>query len=240
VDRMSGRVLHRKIDRQPTVPAQGPEVFARHAVDLLRASLLDFLVDSLRGVTSKLPTFAMAPPPAEPPTALPRWAVEGGIGVLGSLGGVPPTLLPLVRVRFALNRTFQARLSAAALGSQPTVQAATGTATVAQQLTFLECTAQFWQAGPVRPLLALGSGVYSVGVNGSGIPPAQGQPTTGSAIAFDAGLGLATWITSHLEVNVEAHAILTQPGIAIRFLDIPAAHLGRPSLLGTLTLAGWI
>jgi hypothetical protein len=41
-------------------------------------------------------------------------------------------------------------------------------------------------------------------------------------------------------VMVEAEALVVDPGIAVRFLDQDAAKIGRPSVLGTMTLGGWL
>jgi hypothetical protein len=60
------------------------------------------------------------------------------------------------------------------------------------------------------------------------------------AFALETGLGLSLPVAPHLEVVVEAAALIADPGIAVRFLDVDAAKIGRPSVLGTVTLAGWL
>jgi hypothetical protein len=67
-----------------------------------------------------------------------------------------------------------------------------------------------------------------------------GQRATAVAVALDAGAGAAIPQSSRNEAVVEGHAIVTEPGIAVRFFDIDAARIGRPSILGTITVAGWI
>jgi hypothetical protein len=169
-----------------------------------------------------------------------RWAIEAGVGVLGSFEGVGPAAMPLARLRFAASPTWQLRITTAWLGTEPLLEGPTGTASVAQGLALLECTAHFWHRRIFRPFVSLGTGTYYVGVTGSGTPPERGERSTAFSFAFDAGLGVAASIGSHFEVLLEAQAVVAEPGIGIRFVGVESARIGRPSVLGTLTIAGWI
>jgi hypothetical protein len=86
----------------------------------------------------------------------------------------------------------------------------------------------------------VGAGAYYVGVTGSGTSTSRGLTASDVAFAADAGLGVAVPLSERIEAVVEAHAVVANPGIAIRFFDVDAAKIGRPSVLATLTVAGWI
>ncbi len=242
VDDVSGNVFVRRLTVDQGGPDQAPEVFARRAVELLRASLLDFLVANLRSAVSEARVLPKSAPAetSRDSSPEPRWAIEAGLGVLGSFDGIGPAIVPLARVHFALNPTFQIRATGAWVGTQPRLEGPTGTATVDQGIALLEGTVEPWPRHRIRPLLSIGAGTYYVGVNGSGAGPYQGVRNTEISFALDGGLGIASLLGPHLEVVIEAHALLAEPGIAVRFVDFDAARIGRPSILGTLTLAGWI
>ncbi|MBV9947796.1 MAG: hypothetical protein JOZ69_13155 [Myxococcales bacterium] len=279
------RVMTRRIDARPTSPDQNPEVFARRAVDALRALLLEFaatraLPDApasgpaaapaspapAPAASASPPPASAAAPPAAPATpagttrtatvpgaapsssspsaAMPaqgsRWALEAGLGVLASLEGVGPAILPLARVRFAAGRLLRLRLTGAWLGTQPRIDTAAGSASVEQGIALLECLGQWGREDGVRPNVSLGAGAYYVAVTGSGDDARPGVHNTDLALALDGGLGVLLPIGPRIDLAVEAHALLALPGIAVRFVDQDAARIGRPSLLGAVSLAGWI
>jgi hypothetical protein len=242
VDGLTGRSLVRRLEPEPGSAGQAPEVMARRSVDFVRAGLLDFLVESLRSAVSDAHRVPPVVPKAEASdgTEKSRWAIEAGVGVLGSFEGVGPATMPVARVRFAASPTWQLRITTAWLGTQPLLEFPTGTASVAQGIALLECSAHFWRRRIFRPLVSFGAGTYYVGVTGSGAAPDRGERSTAFSFAFDAGVGVAAAMGSHFEVLLEAQAILAEPGIGIRFVGVDSARIGHPSVLGTLTIAGWI
>jgi hypothetical protein len=243
LDTVTGRLLVRRLEPEPGVPEQGPEVLARRSVDVLRASLFDFLVDSLREAASKGTVPVSSPPLPRRGTqpTLERWALEGGLGVLASFDGLGPAVLPVLRARFAPIPVVQLRVTGAWLGTQPSVETTTGTATVEQGIALAECAARPLR-GPIVPVAVVGAGAYYVGVNGGADPasPYQGKRSATVAFALEAGVGVSVPIASRVEVVIEADALIADPGIAVRFLELDAAKIGRPSVLGTMTLAGWL
>ena len=238
VDGLTGRIITKRIDAAP----DSPEVLTRRTVDLLRASLLDFLVESVRTAIARPPPVVVAAPTPTPlETAEPsRWAVEVGLGSVIGFAGVDPAVVALARVRFALNSIFLFRITGAGLGTQPRVYSPSGSATVEQDMGLVEVLAQFGHEHSIRPHASIGAGTYYVGVSGDGVAPNPGQHDGGFALALDTGLGAGLPVGGHLEVVIEAHAIVTEPGFTIAFPDRNAPKLGRPSLFGTITLAGWI
>ncbi len=243
VDALSARVAVQRLERPAGATEPALEVLARRSVDLLRASLLDFVVDSLRAAVSKpsvAPVLARPPMPPRDSPQTTRVQAEGGLGVLGGLGGVGPAALPVIRVGLALGRAVRVRATGAWLGTQPSVTAPTGTARIDQAIAFLDASVRCCETRWIRPSASLGLGVYAVAVTGDAVPPRTGTQSSSLSGAFTGGLGVALPLGGHVEVVLEAHVIVAVPGIAVRFIDSDAARLGGPSLLGTLTLAAWM
>jgi hypothetical protein len=243
VDTLADRVSRA---RPPSPPNAGePEVLARRTVDFLRADFLDFVVESLRASPPPAPT--VAPPPApvaapvrpSPPPS-PRWALEVGAASLFSFQGVGPSIAPLVRARFEPTRRWALRVTASWLSTRPTVRSATGSAEVEQGVALVEGVVTLWSARPLHLRASLGIGTYYVAVDGNGAPPHQGERSSTFAGAFDAGLGVTVPLATHFEAVLEAHALASVPGIAVRFLDADTARVGRPTVLATLTLGAWL
>jgi hypothetical protein len=234
LDTQSGRMGERRIEG-PAL-GDGPEVFARHAVALLRASLLDFALGGLRSANTK-PRARTLPAEAPKPTG---WALEGGAGVIAGFAGVGLSAAPVLGLRRAASRMLQLRLTGAGMGSSPTIQTNQGQASVAQGLLLVDGTAVLAQSRWIRPLLTLGAGAYYVGATGTPVPPYQGLSGHTLALALDAGVGLATSLTQSVDLTLEAHVILAEPGIAVRAINEDVAHVGQPALLMTLTLADWL
>jgi hypothetical protein len=242
LDTLSNRLAVHHVD-VPASSAARPEVVARHAVDVLRANLLDFVIEALR---PPAPPESTAPAPRPPHReaverpAPPRWAIVGGLALLGGFAGVGVAVVPALGLRLGPNRTFQIGLTGAGLGSTPSVQEAGGAATVQQGVVLLDGSAVLGHARWLRPLVAVGAGAYYASVNGSGAPPLEGQRGSAWALALDGAVGVATSLTPNVDLSLDVHALVTEPGIAIRFMDVVVARLGRPSFLLTLTVAGWI
>jgi hypothetical protein len=166
--------------------------------------------------------------------------MEGGVGIVAGFGGVGASVAPVLRLRLAPNRGFQLRLTGAGLGSNPSVQTDRGKAAVEQAVVLADGTAVLGQSRWLRPFVVLGAGIYYAGVTGTGIAPYQGESGQAVSFAVDGGIGLCTSITPSVDLSLEAHVVLAQPGIGVRFVDEDAARVGQPAVLVTLTLADWI
>jgi hypothetical protein len=242
LDTATGRTAEKHIEG----PAQGdaPEVFARHVVDVLRASLLDFAIAGLRSASRPEPRAKTPAPRADVEEDLhrpaTRWALEGGAAAIGGFSGAGLSAAPVLRLRLAANRALQLRLTAAGMGSSPAVQTDRGRASIEQGLFLVDATAVLGQSRWIRPLVTLGAGVYYVGVSGTGNPPYQGLSGNALALAMDAGIGVSTSVTQSVDLTLEAHVVVAEPGMAVRFIDEDIARVGQPTILVTLTLADWI
>jgi hypothetical protein len=232
-------------EHPPVSPAGNPpEAVARHAVDLLRAALLDFAVETIHLAGRPAPEHTMppAPPPPAPERAASglRSAIELGAGMLVGFGGLDPSIMPLLRLRFGLERWLQLRVTGAGLGTTPTVGTARGSATVAQAFGVADVALILAPSTWLRPLVVLGAGAYGATVSGTGQAPYSGVTSGGMAFAVDGGIGVAPSITVDLSIAVEASVIYAVPAMEVRFLDVEAARLGQPILLLSVGIAEWL
>jgi hypothetical protein len=243
VDRITGKTVIQRLEVQTSSDRRIPEVLAIRAQELLRASLVGFLLAENR----PNPTIA-APPPQ-----VPRWVKQGmesrlqpwtlgldlGASMFGGWGGVGPALAPIARLRVALDGRFWTRVTGLGLGTRPRVgDAAIGSASVSRNLLLFEFAAWLRPGRPVRPLFSLGFGAQRIAVEGTASLPYQGQSNARWFAVGDVGTGVALRLQAHWEVQLEAHALFSAPRPAIRFFDAEVARVGQPTLLAILTLAG--
>ena len=243
VDRITGKTVVRRLEVEATSDRRISEVLAIRAQELLRASLVELLVQQNR------PTQPGTPPP---PPVVQRWVkdavespvapwalgIELGAAAFGGWGGIGPTLAPAARLRMALDERWWLRLSAVGLGTRPSVVTDTDTATVNQNLVLLEGTAWLRPRRLVRPLFSVGLGAERVGVEGVTNSRYQGERHARWFGAADVGAGVALRLLAHWELLLEAHALFTAPRPAVRFFDVEVARGGQPTLLAIITLAG--
>jgi hypothetical protein len=242
VDRLTSKTVVRRIEMSKAPGASVPEVLARRSVELLRASLLEILVDAQKRPSSTPAPRAQASRwvarALEPRRS--SWGVEAGAQVLAGFGGIGGAVLPVGRVRAALGERFLTRLTISGLGTRPQIDAAEGRATARQELALLEVIGEITPPSWLRPAISLGAGAYHIGVDGSANWPYAGQHGGLYAFAADVGAGLALSLTSSFSLSLEGHTLLVAPYPVIRFLDVATAETGRPLLSGALTLVGWL
>lgn len=243
VDELTQKTVVRRVGIGRTPAGNVPEVLARRAVELLRASLLEILLDARK---------RKAPPAPGPRAQASRWVeralepsaqrfgVEAGVQVLGGFGGVGAAVLPVARLRAALDERWRARLTLSGLGTNPEVEAVEGTATIAQEFALLELVFEMSPAPWIRPAFSLGAGAYHIEAEGNAAWPYAGIESDRYAFAADAGLGFALPVTSSFAIAFEGHALLVTPYPVIRFLGVEKAETGRPIVTGGLALVGWL
>jgi hypothetical protein len=239
VDRLTNKTVVRRVEIDRASAGSAPEVLARRSVELLRASLLEILVDAKRRPLSPSPraqASRWAAQALEPP--LPRWAVEAGAQVLGGFGGVGPAVMPLARGRVVVSDRFAARLTVSGLGTRPHVQAGEGTATVTQALGLVEGIVEIAPQSWLRPAVSVGAGAYHISAEGSAAWPYEAFEPGTWAFAADAGAGLALSLSSSFALCLEGHATLVTPRPVIRFVEVEIAEIQSPLLGGALTLVG--
>ena len=242
VDRVTNKTVVRRAQAERGDDWRAPEVLARRVVELLRASLLEVLVNTPRRTKETLSPQTQPYKWAARALERPRssWGIDGGAAVLAGFGGVQAAILPVARFRMSLDESFTARVTLAGLGTRPTVDAAAGTAAISQEMALLELVIVLARGKWVHPVLSLGAGPYHVGANGSAHWPYQSEHVALWALAADAGTGISLPLSSTFEISIEGHVILATPYPVIRFLGNDIAHTGRPSVFGAVTLVGWL
>jgi hypothetical protein len=245
VQRSGRRVAVRRATVAVDDPERMPEALSARALELLRASALELAID---GEGAGRPQAAPEPNrtveavarPAAPAVAAAAEdatvAVDMGVGILHSIDGPPPAVMPVGRIGVRLWSWLAARVSAAGLGTRPRVDSRYGSATLSQNLALLELAGSFRSGKRVRLAASLGAGALNVGVAGIGTGRYEGRDPQRWSAAFGGGLGVALAIGPRAALATELQALVAAPHPIVRFADIPAATVGYPSLLLTVTL----
>jgi hypothetical protein len=249
VDKLTDKTVVRRVNTASEPTDQLSEVLAVRAVELLRASLLEFLVvqrqpeshspapqqASLpnRATIQHVSEWAARPMVGEP--AIP-WTVEAGLGLLLNPGQVNPTLGLIGRVRFPISQMLQPRLSFAGLGTRPLVAGEGGTARLQQWHALGEAVLMPWPSRRITPLFTLGLGVEHVDVDGEASWPYRGYHSSAWTFVTDAGVGVALKLSSRMALVTEGHTAFTWPYPMLRFSGEDSAKIGRPTLVASLAL----
>ncbi len=241
IDRLTAKTVVRAVELTAAPPGSAPEVLARRSVELLRASLLEILVDTREEPSERRTARTKASEWAEralEPRRSP-WGLEAGAQLLASFGGAGGAWMPVGRLRLGLGPRLATRLTVSGLGTRPRLEFAEGRATLSQELGLLELVGDLTSPGWLTPVVSLGAGVYHIGVDGSATWPYTGLRGDRFSFAADVGGGLALAITPSLALSLEAHGILVTPYPVIRFLDDDSIEIRNPLVSGVLTLTGW-
>ena len=241
------RTTRRTAVRRATVtvddPERIPELLAKRALELLRATALELSLEiepppRAEKLVEPRPQPGM-PSSSIPPAPTPGSAivvVDMGVGMWTSVDGPPPAWAPVGRVGLHLYEWAWARVSIAGFGSRPRVDTTYGSAWLSQTMALLECAAIFRHDKRVRPTVSLGAGALEVEIVGTGAAPYEGRETQRWSAALDGGVGVAFAVGSHAAVATELHALLASPHPVIHFVDMRAGTVGYPSLILTLAL----
>jgi hypothetical protein len=220
-------------------PQRMPEALARRALELLRATALELSIGIEPAPRPETPQRseagvpASAGAPAVPPPVL---TVDLGVATWASIEGPPPAVAPVGRVALRLSDWAWARITAAGLGTRPSLETAHGSATLAQTLALAEAVAVFRGDQWLRPFVSIGAGALNVAVSGMGEGPYEGRAPQRWSAAFDGGIGVALVVRSRAALVTELHALMAAPHPVVRFADTRAATIGYPSLILTLAL----
>lgn len=153
-----------------------------------------------------------------------------------SASALGPAFLPVARFRAEWLSLFEARLTAAAFGSQPRVTRPQGTAAVGHTLALAEVRATFRHGHALRPAIGVGVGALRVSVDGAADVPYEGVTGQRWAALFDVGAGLTVGLAGRLSLSFELHGQLAAPYPTIRFSGEEVARVGRPALFSSVTL----
>jgi hypothetical protein len=246
VDQLTGKTVERTIEVGGAGGRRAPEVLAIRAAELLRASLMELL---LAPTETAMPA-ARQPPPThvrqwvmaalEPGQRPLRPGFDVGAVVLGSFRGVPLALAPVLRARLTLSENLIFRVSAAGLGTRPEIHSGTDAASIQQDVVVAEAQARFCMSRALHPLATIGAGAYRFGVEGHASWPHAPREAVRVHPAFELGGGVAVRLNPYLELNFETLALFAVPYPEVRFFGETAASAGRPTVLGSITLGGWL
>jgi hypothetical protein len=248
LDVRSGKTAVKRMARGGDA-GRASEILAISAVELLLASLseLDIKPESAPAAPAPKPLepakLARVPPreAAGGSTARPpRFGLELGLGAAVATGGVGVAWLPAVRVQWSPVRALRVRLSGLGFGTRPTVSKPEGSARTSQDIALAEAVFRPWDFTRVYPQFSLGAGAYYFEVAGQSLPGSVGATASQWSAAFDLGAELAWRQQSHLELLVGAHALFAQPYPAVRFFGVEQANAGRPTIVLSATVAGWL
>ncbi|HEX7501688.1 MAG TPA: hypothetical protein VF524_15515, partial [Polyangia bacterium] len=241
VDQVTEKTVVRRVPFKPESD-HAPKTFAIHALELLRASFLEI---DLRPNTR--PGEAKSIPPAvvhfvdseRLPSRSRRFGVEiGGAAVIG-LGDVGPSLLPVMRLGWAINPSLVAQLAVAGYGSHASVQGNLGSAQVAEEFALLGARYRFILGRHLRPAVSLAAGVLHTRAEGEATSLYQGREAALWSFLLDGAVGIGVALTERFEIAFATHVQVAEPYPTIRFDRSVVATSTRPSLLFTLTLGAW-
>jgi hypothetical protein len=220
---------------------------AIRAIELLRSSFLEIDLAAHQG-RDTAGTSAPAPPAAVVKLVnmgkpayhrAQRGGVEVGGAALMSLGGIGPTILPLLRFDWSLRSWLLVQAALAGLGTRPTIATPAGSAEVAQAYGLLGGSVRLRAGEEWRPFATLSAGALHTSVEGRANPPNEGHNVGQWSLLVDAGIDVALHLPDPLFLSVGAHAQLADPYVRVRFADAVVATSGRPNLLMTATVGAW-
>jgi hypothetical protein len=246
-DKLTGKTLVKRVDVGRKADAEITSALAIHAVELLRASLLE--VRSREAARPEMRAEGPSPIPSEvvdwvdrailpeaPKPLFARPAIFIGAASIYNSPGMAPAFAPVLRVSVGAPNGIAARISVAGPGYGGELRGPRGTAFVRQELAL----AEFVYAPSRRfltPIASIGVGGYHLYTKGESTDPRYGGITSHSwAVLADAGLGVAARLASSAAISLDVHAFMTQPSAHLYIGDTSVATVGRPSVLASLGL----
>lgn len=244
-DRVTGKTVVREVIRGRDSSASMDDTIALGAVELLRASLLEFTATPMlqHGEVEPPPvvrTIAPAPEPSGPrfrrplpplfAVAFEPTAVVGFDGALAALSAGVAARYQFVD-HLALEGWAQVPIVAATIR-----QDATGVAEVSATVLGLGLAA-VWNAHGITPSVGAGAAGALLEVDGQQPQPGYGanrKLLRVTAPYVRAGIGIQ--LLEHLRLHADATGLYTVHSIPIRFVGEQRASWGRPSLLVGLGL----
>ncbi|MES1175307.1 MAG: hypothetical protein ABUL62_13385 [Myxococcales bacterium] len=243
VDKLTDKTVVRRLATSEQSDNALPEVLAVRVVELLRASLLELVVERKRRAAPPTADGAQrasewaARPLAGPPS---KYAVEAGLATIWSPTQVDPAFESVARGRFALTQRWHVRVSFIGLGTRPEVSGVSGSAAITQSAGLVELLFSPLAETALHPVASFGVGSFHTTVNGTASWPYRGRRDDQWAVAADVGVGLAWRFASRLELSVEGHGLMAMPQSIVRFATTDGPHVAHPALIGALSFTGWL
>ncbi len=238
LQRSSHRFEVSRVMLEPNTP-NAPETLAIRAIEVLRSNFLVFdLAGKQRG--DRPPPELAHPTSSQPPTQAKRFGLAAGATVLTSLDGVGPALLPALRFDWATPTGFGATATLSGFGTRPTVETQAGSVRVSQDYGVLGLRYLTPSDSSLGAFFSLGAGAFRTTLDGSADSPNRGHRVDQWALVLEGSLGAELEVSERYYLSLAAHAQLTEPYVAIHFVDARVATTGRPNLLWSLTFGAWL
>jgi hypothetical protein len=244
-DLMSNKTLVQRVEpdvREGSQAKTGSSVQAVRAVELLRASLLELVVER----SNLAPTAAPAPRDSAiaethvevggAPSRGVEFGFEAGVAALASLEGIGPAFSPIVRAVVQPMPEIGIRLSAAGLGTGSSLETPEGSALVTQDFGLIELTLTPNAEGAMRALFSIGAGAYHVRAQGSASLPFEASKQEVWTAVLDAGIGARASANRHFAISLEVHGLFSSTTPMVRIAGAEVGRAGRPTMLASLTL----
>jgi hypothetical protein len=247
-DRVTGKTLVKRLDVGRRADAELTSSLAIHAVELLRASLLEMRTQSGRREetgaadgTSRLPNevtewvnHAILPEPLKPLFERPSVAVAAA--TLYSSPSMGLSFAPVLRASVGDANGLAGRLALVGPGFGAELRGPQGTASIRQELALAELVyapSRRW----LVPSASAGIGAYHLYLQGDATDPAyRGVSNQIWAFVAEVGLELAARIGSGAAISLDLHGLVTEPAARIAIGESSIATVGRPSLLASFGL----
>jgi hypothetical protein len=232
-----------RVALEPNAP-NAPGRLAIRAVEALRSSLveLDLIARGPRAATvaPEPPAIVAQGPPREAEDPTGHVDLQAGAALLGSVDGVGPALMPIVRVGWTARSWLALQGALAGFGSHPTVTSAAGSARVAQQYAIVGGCTCVRSARVLQPYVALSAGVLRTTIDGQADAPADAHFIERWSFLVDGSLGARLRLPGRYHLTLAAHLQVATPYVAIHFVDTQVASSGRPNLGLSLTVGAWL
>ena len=246
-DRVTGKTLVKRLDVGKRPDGQTSSSLAIHAVELLRASLLEVRAQEARpeGPRAEEPSpipaevtawvdRAIVPEPARPIFEQPAIAI--GAATIFSSTSIGVAFAPAVRASIGSPGGVAGRLSIVGPGFGGQLRSASGTAFVRQELAL----AEFVYAPSHRTIVPFGSaglGGYHLYMRGDSTDPTYGGVTNHVwSVMADVGAGVAARLGSSSAIFLDVHGFVTQPSARLMIGHTSLGTVGRPSMLASIGL----
>jgi hypothetical protein len=236
-DRIRQKIVIQNAVLHDTDRGRGAEILAVRAVELLKASLVDFWTPA-----SPAPTMQPDPAPAPMPPAhevAPEHVASFaaglgaglGVGVIETFGAMGMSWSPDATVSYGWPSGWSARATFAGLGPSVMLTASAGAARIERQLALLEAVKAWWPRAALVPFVTAGAGAEHVRVVGSGNPPYQGHTSDDVSLSIAAGAGLALRVVSSISLVAQARGLAAWPWTVVQVAGTEVGRIGVPALL---------
>ena len=243
-DRLLRRVFVQRVTFDTDDQSRGAARLAVQAVELLKARLAELAVSGETKPPQQDTKPRPSPPRVRPERRASGLGLQAGAGLLHGFGEVEAVWTPLFQLGMSLPELGDAPLaldlrgSLAAFGKTASVSAGQSSADVEQAFGTLDAVVRFAPRSVVQPLMAFGTGVYTVHVEGRADAPfTEHTERTWSMLNTISG-GLLVEPVRGITCKLEAGLMGAWSGTVVRIDGDEVAHAGTPMLLLSAGVGG--